>query len=114
MAEKMSPEDLNDLKNATSDVSTAIKGLGGDLSKSGKELKQSGIDLGSALLRGASGASVYNDVIEKASKLGADAARKYLPAGEAIGTATELLGKAAVAVNKQADALFENYQKINY
>jgi hypothetical protein len=113
MAEKMSPEDLNDLKNATSDVSTAIKGLGGDLSKSGKELKQSGIDLGSALLRGASGASVYNDVIEKASKLGADAARKYLPAGEAIGTATELLGKAAVAVNKQADALFENYQKIS-
>lgn len=113
MADKMTPEDLNNLTNSANNVSESLDDYNKTLKSSGQALKNSGIDLGSALLRGASGASVYNDVIQKSTDLGKAAAAGHGKLAKGLAEGADVAGKYAQASLKQADALFDSFQKIS-
>ena len=113
MADKMTPEDLNNLTNSANNVSESLDDYNKTLKSSGQALKNSGIDLGSALLRGASGASVYNDVIQKSTDLGKAAAAGHGKLAKGLAEGADVAGKYAQASLKQADTLFDSFQKIS-
>ena len=102
-----------DLAKAMKDASTGIKNYTDNLKNSLDQLKGSALKMGSALIKGESGLSVYNDTVEAGGQALGDFAQKVPIVGDALKKAANAAAKAVTIINKQADALFQNYQDIS-
>lgn len=99
--------------DALKDAAAAQKGYTEQLRASMAQLKTSVLSLGSAMVDGKSGASVYNDSINSAANAVDSFASKFGIVGKVIGTLITAGAKYVAAVNQQADALFKTYQDIS-
>ena len=99
--------------DAFNDAKTGIRNYTFQLNQSLKQLGSSVLGLGTQMLKGEQGASVYNKSIEA----GADAidafASKFGFLGKLIGSLFSTGMRVAVEVNKQSDALFKSYQDLS-
>lgn len=99
--------------DAFNDAKTGIKNYTFQLNQSLKQLGNSVLGLGTAMLKGEQGASVYNSSIEA----GADAidafAAKFGFLGKLIGNLITAGARYVVEVNKQSDSLFKAYQDLS-
>ena len=102
-----------DLTKAMKDASTGIKNYTDNLKNSLDQLKGSALKMGSALIKGESGLSVYNDTVEAGGQALGNFAQKVPIVGDALKKAANAAAKAITIINKQADALFQNYQSIS-
>jgi hypothetical protein len=99
--------------DALKDAAAAQKGYTEQLRASMAQLKTSVLGVGSAMVDGKSGASVYNDSIKDAANAVDSFASKFGIVGKVIGTLITAGAKYVAAVNQQADALFKTYQDIS-
>jgi hypothetical protein len=99
--------------DALKDAAAAQKGYTEQLRASMEQLKTSVLSLGSAMVDGKSGASVYNNSINSAADAVDSFASKFGIVGKVIGTLITAGAKYVAAVNQQADALFKTYQDIS-
>lgn len=99
--------------DAFNDAKVGIRNYTFQLNQSLKQLGSSVLGLGTQMLKGEQGASVYNKSIEA----GADAidafAAKFGFLGKLIGSLFSTGMRVAVEVNKQSDALFKSYQDLS-
>jgi len=102
-----------DLTKAMKDASTGIKNYTDNLKNSLDQLKGSALKMGSALIKGESGLSVYNDTVEAGGQALGNFAQQVPIVGDALKKAANAAAKAITIINKQADALFQNYQSIS-
>jgi hypothetical protein len=99
--------------DALKDAAAAQKGYTEQLRSSMTQLRTSVLGLGSSMIDGKSGASVYNDAITSAADAVDSFASKFGIVGKVIGTLITAGAKYVAAVNQQADALFKTYQDIS-
>lgn len=102
-----------DYNAAMRDAKVGIDGFSAKMAESTEKLKQSVIGLGSFMVNGQSGASVYNSAIESTADLISNALSLLGPIGKVLGFAVTAGAKYVSAVNQQADKLFESYQSIS-
>ena len=102
-----------DLAKAMKDASTGIKNYTDNLKASIDQLKNSALKMGSSLVKGESGLSVYNDTIQAGGQAMGNWAEKIPFVGGALNKAAKAAADAVVLINKQADTLFQNYQDIS-
>jgi len=99
--------------DAFNDAKAGIRNYTFQLNQSLKQLGNSVLGLGTAMLKGEQGASVYNSSIEA----GADAidafAAKFGFLGKLIGNLITAGARYVVEVNKQSDSLFKAYQDLS-
>jgi len=100
---------LDDLK----DASAGLKGYAAQLRTSTEQLKKSLVNLGSELVAGKSGASVYNNAINSTANAVDSFASKFGLFGKILGTVATAGAKYITAVTDQSDALFKTYQDIS-
>jgi len=98
-----------ELNEATGSLDTYTKNMNANLNKLGTSMK----GLGTSLLQGKSGASVFNDSIGSAAKVVDTFASQFGIFGRILGAAVTGAAKYVEAVNKQADALFNSYQELS-
>ena len=98
---------------AFNEAKTGIRNYTFQLNQSLKQLGTSVASLGTSMLKGEQGASVYNKSIEA----GADAidafAAKFGFLGKLIGSLFTASARVVVEINKQGDALFKSYQDLS-
>ena len=102
-----------DYNAAMRDAKVGIDGFSASMAASSAKLKKSVIGLGSSIVSGKSGASVYNNAIESTADLISNALSLLGPIGKVLGLAVTAGAKYVAAVNQQADKLFESYQDIS-
>ena len=102
-----------DYNAALRDAKAGIDGFSASMAANSEKLKKSIIGLGSSMVKGESGASVYNSAIESTADLIANALSLLGPIGKALGLAVTAGAKYVSAVNQQADKLYESYQEIS-
>lgn len=107
---KINQQQYND---AVKDAAAGIEGYSKQLRDSTAKLKQNLMGLGSAMVAGKTGASVYNQSISGAANVIDTIASKFGFLGKMFGAAVTAGAKYVVAVNEQADKLFETYQDIS-
>ena len=95
------------------DASVGIKNYTENLKNSLNTLKDQTLKLGGKLVDGESGLSAYNDVTIAGGKAMGDWLVKVPIVGGALKKLSNASAEAVVLVNKQADALFQNYQSIS-
>jgi len=98
---------------AVNDAKIGIKGYTAKLKASGDALKQSFVDLGSSMLKGEQGASVYNGAIKSGANAIENFAAKFGILGTIIGSLASAGLKYVAAVNEQADKLFDTYKDLS-
>jgi len=98
---------------AMRDAKAGIDGFSASMAASSEKLKKSVIGLGSSMIKGQSGASVYNSAIESTADLISNALSLLGPIGKILGLAVTAGAKYVTAVNQQADKLYESYQEIS-
>ena len=131
MAQNMTPEEIQAefaayaeaVKNGTSntkewnermkDAEAGVKNYTAALNSSLKSLGTSTLATMGALKDGATGASVFNNSLEKGADAVSDFASKFGIIGAIIGAVVKAATAYVVAVNKQSDALFKSYQDIS-
>mgnify|MGYP003346813456 CR=1 FL=1 len=69
--------------------------------------------MGSSLVKGESGLSVYNDTVEAGGQAMGVWAEKIPFVGNALSKASKAAAKAVVLINKQADTLFKTYKDLS-
>ena len=102
-----------DYNAAMRDAKVGIDGFTANMAASSEKLKKSIIGLGSSMVSGQAGASVYNNAIEGTADLISNALSLLGPIGKVLGFAVTAGAKYVTAVNQQADKLYENYQDIS-
>lgn len=108
---KISQEEYNAVIR---DAKVGIENFTAKVNAAAKNLQNKLLSTASNLASGkVTGASVYNDAIETVAELGAIELLALGPFGWALAGAAIAAGKYVTSVNKQADALFENYQDIS-
>jgi len=107
---RISQQEYND---AVNDAKAGMIGYTAQLKASTDQLKKSLFGLGSAMVKGEEGASVYNDSINSAANAIDSFASKFGFLGRLIGGILTAGAKYVGAVNKQADELFKNYQTLS-
>jgi len=105
-----SAEEYND---AVNDAAVNQKGYSAEMRAATQQLKKSFTELGSSMIKGDSGASVYNNTLASTSKTVSTFAGKFGPWGKAIGAVIDVGTKWIIAANVQADELFKNYQDLS-
>ena len=100
--------------DATNDAKVGVKGYTARLRASGEVLTKSFMELGSSMVSGAQGASVYNGALTA----GADYLKNKIPAkwgllGTVLGGVLKAASMYASAVNEQADKLFDTYKDLS-
>ena len=105
--------DLKQYNDAVRDAKAGILGYSENLRKSTDQLKKSVLGLGSSMVEGKHGASVYNDSINSAANVIDSIASKFGFLGKVFGEAVTAGAKYVAAVNDQADKLYETYQDIS-
>jgi hypothetical protein len=98
---------------AFNDAKAGIKNYTFQLNQSLKQLGNSVLGLGTAMLKGEQGASVYNSSIESAADAIDAFAAKFGFLGKLIGNLITAGARYVVEVNKQSDALFKSYQDLS-
>ena len=98
---------------AMKDAKVGIEGYTAKLSESAQKLKKEVTGLGSAMVQGATGASVYNKSISGASDVVSSFLDKFGLLGKALGLVVTAGAKYVTAVNEQADKLFDTYNDIS-
>jgi len=107
----ISQKEYND---AVNDAKVGLKGYSAELRQQAETLKKNISDLGSKLIAGEEGSSVYNDTIKSAADTFDTFISKVPLVGWAFGKAGKALAAYMVAVNKQSDAIFQTYQDISH
>ena len=107
---EISQQEYND---AVNDAKAGMIGYTAQLRASTEQLKKSFMNLGSAMVKGQEGASVYNESINSAANAVDSFASKFGFLGKLIGGLLTAGAKYVGAVNNQADALFKNYQELS-
>jgi hypothetical protein len=107
----ISQKEYND---AVKDAKVGLKGYSAELRQQAETLKKSISGLGSKLIAGEEGSSVYNDTIKSAADTFDTFISKVPLVGWAFGKAGKALAAYMVAVNKQSDAIFQTYQDISH
>jgi len=107
----ISQKEYND---AVNDAKVGLKGYSAELRQQAETLKKSISGLGSKLIAGEEGSSVYNDTIKSAADTFDTFISKVPLVGWAFGKAGKALAAYMVAVNKQSDAIFQTYQDISH
>ena len=105
--------DLRQYNDAVKDAKAGLIGYTENLRNSTNQLKKNLVSLGGAMVEGKQGASVYNQSISGAADVIDSIASKFGFLGKVLGTAVTAGAKYVVAVNEQADKLFETYQDIS-
>ena len=95
------------------DAQIGIKGYTATLNASLKQLGTSFKALGKDIYNGKQGVSTYNDALSSGADAVENYAKKFGPAGVALGKFTQAVVGYANAVAKQSDSLYESYQKIS-
>jgi len=118
LAEQSAAYDKNRIsiqqKNAAvTDARASLKGYSAELKASTDQLKKSIVGLGSSMLEGKEGASVYTNTINSTANAIDSYAQKYGALGIVFGKIAKGLGKLAGAAAKQADALFDSYKEMS-
>jgi hypothetical protein len=98
---------------AVKDAKAGMIGYAATLKASQDQLKKSFVELGTNILKGEEGASVYNNSINATTNTIKAFLSKIPYVGKLIGTLVDAAGKYATAVNEQADALFKNYKELS-
>ena len=99
--------------DAVNDAAVNQKGYSAEMRAATQQLKKSFTELGSSMIKGDSGASVYNNTLASTSKTVSTFAGKFGPWGKAIGAVIDVGTKWIIAANSQADELFKNYQDLS-
>ena len=99
---------------AVNDAKMGVRGYTARLKASGETLTKSFMELGSSMVSGAQGASVYNNALTS----GADYLKNKIPAkwgllGTILGGVLKGATAYASAVNQQADKLFDTYKDLS-
>lgn len=97
-------------KDAVRDANVQMIGYSAALRASTQQLGTSILGLGSSMVKGAKGASVYNDSINSLADAFASLVSMIPFIGKVLGEAVKAGAKYVTAVNEQSDALFETYQ----
>ena len=103
----------DDLAKAMEDAKKGVKGYTDEMNRSLKSLKTSIMGVGSAMLDGKQGASVYNNSLKSGADVVANFASQFGILGMVVGAVIKAATAYTTAVNKQADALYETFQKMN-
>ena len=98
---------------AFNDAKAGIKNYTFQLNQSLKQLGNSVLGLGTAMLKGEQGAAVYNSSIEAGAEAIDAFAAKFGFLGKLIGNLITAGAKYVVEVNKQSDSLFKAYQDLS-
>jgi hypothetical protein len=98
---------------AFNDAKAGIKNYTFQLNQSLKQLGNSVLGLGTQMLKGEQGASVYNKSIEAGAEAIDSFAAKFGFLGKLIGNLITAGAKYVVEVNKQSDSLFKAYQDLS-
>jgi hypothetical protein len=99
--------------SALKDAQVGIRGYTQDVQNSLKQLGTSFKALGKDVYSGKQGVGVFNDTLGSGADAVATYAKKFGPAGVALGKFTQAVTAFVTASLKQSDALFDNYQKIS-
>ena len=99
--------------DAFNDAKAGIKNYTFQLNQSLKQLGNSVLGLGTQMLKGEQGASVYNKSIEAGAEAIDSFAAKFGFLGKLIGNLITAGAKYVVEVNKQSDSLFKAYQDLS-
>lgn len=131
MAERYTPEEIqqifdeyNDairkgipvsaaLAKEMADATTGVKNYAAQLNFSLKQLGNASKQAVQDITNGAKGSSVFNDTIENTGQIITAFASRFGVFGKVIGQATGALTKYVIAVNKQSDALYGNFQQLS-
>lgn len=105
--------DQQQYNDAVKDAKAGLIGYSEALRASTNQLKKSILGLGLAMIEGKQGASVYNKSISGAADVIDTVASKFGFLGKLFGTMVTAGAKYVVAVNEQADKLFETYQDMS-
>ena len=105
--------DQRQYNDAINDAKAGMIGYSDALRSSTTQLKKNILGLGSAMVDGKQGASVYNKSISSAADVIDTIASKFGIFGKILGTMVTAGAKYVVAVNEQSDKLFETYQDIS-
>jgi methyl-accepting chemotaxis protein len=103
----------NETKMAMMDMSVGIKGFTASLTKGFGQLGSSALGLTKQLADGQIGASVFNDSISSVADALGDLVGLIPYVGGALKTMIKGASEYTQAVNKQADLLYSNYQKMS-
>ena len=98
---------------ALKDAEVGIRGYTQNLQNSLKQLGTSFKALGADMYKGKQGVEQFGGVIEGGADAVAAYAKKFGPAGVALGQFTQAVSKFVTASLKQSDQLFESYQKLS-
>lgn len=98
---------------AMRDAKVGIDGYTAKLTAAADSLKKNITGLGSSMVKGESGASVYNKSLNSAADLVSSFLDKFGLLGKVLGFVVTGAVKYVSAVNQQADKLFETYQDIS-
>lgn len=101
-----------DYNNAVKDARVQMIGYSAALKASAQQLGNSMIGLGTSMVKGEKGASVYNNSINSLADAFASLVSMIPFIGKVLGGAAKAGAKYVTAVNEQSDALFETYQDI--
>jgi len=99
--------------SALKDAQVGIRGYTQALQNSLKQLGTSFKALGSDVYKGTKGVGQFGDSIGSGADAVAAYAKKFGPAGVALGMFTQAVGKFVAASLKQSDQLFDSYQKLS-
>jgi hypothetical protein len=99
--------------DAFNDAKAGIRNYTFQLNQSLKQLGNSVLGLGTQMLKGEQGASVYNKSIEAGAEAIDAFAAKFGFLGKLIGNLITAGAKYVVEVNKQSDSLFKAYQDLS-
>jgi hypothetical protein len=102
-----------DLAERMRDATTGVKNYTYQLNQSFKSLGSSIKTLGSDIAKGAEGASVFNDSLDKGSDVISNFASKFGLAGAVLGGVAKAGAAYVGAVNKQSDALYKSFQDLS-
>lgn len=95
------------------DAQIGIRGYTQNLRNSMQQLGTSFKALGADVYKGKQGVGQFGGAIESGADAVAAYAKKFGPAGVALGMFTQAVGKFVAASLKQSDQLFESYQKLS-
>lgn len=131
MAERYTPEEIQEifdryndairagipisaaLAREMADATKGVKDYTNQLNNSFKNLGNQTVSLGSELLRGAQGASVFNNTISAGADVVSVFVSKFGILGTVIGGVIKAGGLYIQAVNKQSDALYKSFQDLS-
>ena len=105
--------DQKQFNAAMRDAKVGIDGYTAKLISASEKLKKDIAGLGSSMVKGDSGASVYNKSLTSATDLVSSFLDSFGFLGKVLGLVVTGAAKYVTAVNEQADKLYETYQDIS-